>query len=84
MHPELIYVAADKWHIKPLQVIYDAFCFCEVRTSPRRLCNVYNAFVNRGEIPVFVEDYALKILAEHERQQKQLRLPNGYEEWRKR
>lgn len=63
MHPELIYAAASKARINASQVIYDAFCYSEIRIKERNFRQVLNAFRSRGEIPEHVEDYALLLLA---------------------
>ena len=73
-HPELIYLAAEKYHIPIPRLIYDAYCYNEFMVSRRRIYNIYNLLINeKGDlIPQLVEDYALVLLAENEHQVGQL------------
>lgn len=81
MHPELVFITSDRCHVQVLQLLYDAFCYYEIRTNSKGLANAYNSLVNHGIVASYVEDYCLMLLAKHE---KSTKLPNGYEEWRKR
>ena len=77
-------MAAHKCHVILLKVIYDAFDHRRLYVSARTLSAIHDELVYHGRVPEFVEDYALNLLAENERKQKLLRLPNSYEDWIKR
>lgn len=80
-HPELAYLASHRCHMTLMQVIYSAFDRRRVYVSARTLSLIHDNLVRNGTIPEIVEDHALNLLAEDERKQKQLRLPNSFEEW---
>jgi len=80
-HPELVYLASHRCHVSLMKVIYDAFDKKRLYISARTLSAVHDDLVFHGRVLELVEDYALKLLAENERKQKQLKLPNSYEEW---
>lgn len=83
-HPELAYLASHRCHMSLMQVIYGAFDRRRVYVSARTLSMIYDNLVRDGVLPDLVEDHALSLLADEERRQKQLRLPNSFEEWTKR
>ena len=62
-HPELIYMAADKLHISPFQLIYEAFAHNDVFLNERGAIRNHNYFVNTGIVVDLVSDYALDVLA---------------------
>ena len=62
-HPELIYKASYRCRIPVMLVIYDAFCYEERKISKSHLNDVYQLFIHTRQIPQFVEDYALDVLA---------------------
>lgn len=81
-HPHLIRLASVRCRISVNRLIWDAM-------QKQRFCTesfnkIHDRFVFLDEIPPFVEDYALNLLAKHEKQQKQTCLLYGYDEWRKR
>lgn len=80
-HPELVFLAAERCHVHTLRVIYDAFDKRRLFISARTLSAVHDQFIHSGEIPLLVEDYALSLLAKHERETK---LPNNYSNWLRR
>ena len=77
-HPELIFLAAERLHIHVTRVISDAFDKRRLYISAYTLSSLHDRLLYEGEIPEFVEDYALNLLAKHE---KETRLPNGFTEW---
>lgn len=64
-----------------MQVIYGAFDRRRVNVSARTLSLIHDNLVRNGTIPEVVEDHALSLLAEEERRQKTLRLPNSFDDW---
>ena len=77
-HPELVYLAAERCHIPVVRVIHDAFERKRLYISARTLSSIHDSLMHRGVVPEMVEDYALDLLAKHERE---TRLPNSYDEW---
>jgi hypothetical protein len=77
-HPELLFLAMDRCHVRLHKLIYDAFDRKRLFISARTLCALHDKFMRCGDVPEFVEDYALDLLAKHE---KETKLPNSYQEW---
>lgn len=70
-HPELLRIASVKCQMSVTAIIANAMRgqrFCEP------FQRIYDRYHYLDELPQFVEDYALKLLAENERKQKQLAL----------
>lgn len=82
MHPELVLLASHKCHITPIRIICNALSYGRISADRRTILAIYDNLINHGIVPTNVEDYALYLLAEHERKHKQL--VYRYEDWKKR
>ena len=63
-HPELIYLASSKCHVPIERLIYDAFVYEERMVCKRKLYAVHQLFIHGVSVPEFIEDYALRLLAD--------------------
>jgi len=64
-HPNLVYMACAKTRITIPRLIYESFVYQERMTSTRRLYNLHQLFIHGcyDDVPQFIEDYALNLLA---------------------
>lgn len=63
MHPELVYLVAQRHEVIIGRIVFDAFQYNEIYVSKRRLLMVCNQIVNHGIVHPVVEDYVLQLLA---------------------
>lgn len=79
-HPELVRLASVRGRMSVERLVMQALR--TQRFYNEGLTKIMQRYEYLNEMPQFVEDYALQLLARYEREQKEQCLLNGYEQWR--